>query len=155
MINIIAAIDPNMTIGKDNSLPWKIKDDLRVFRGLTENNIVIMGRNTYESIGKPLINRINIVITSKNICGNFYTFSSIEDAVKYCNKLNLNKEIYIIGGRQLYKYCLDKKMVERMYISKIKKVYDGNIKFPEFLDSEWNKELKDSYEEFDLWIYKK
>lgn len=155
MINLITAFDPNFVIGKDNSLPWKIKEDLKLFRSLTENNIVIMGRNTYESIGKPLINRINIVITSTNIIGNFYTFSIIEEALKYCEKINPNKEVYIIGGRRLYQSSLEKNLIQKMYISKIKKIYEGNIKFPEFLESNWDKELKSSYEEFDLWIYKK
>lgn len=155
MINLITAFDPNMTIGKDNSLPWKIKDDLKLFKSLTEKNIVIMGRNTYESIGKPLINRINIVITSKNISGNFYIFPNVELALSYCKKINLNKEVFIIGGRKLYRSCLDKNLINRMYISKIKKTYDGNVKFPDICEYDWDKELKSQYEEFDLWIYTK
>jgi dihydrofolate reductase len=153
-LNLIVAFDPNKIIGSDNSLPWRIKEDLKLFKELTENNIVIMGRNTYESIGKPLPNRINIVITSRNIPG-VYTFSSIEGAINYCNKINLDKKIFIIGGRRIYDFCLSNNLINKMYISKIKKQYSGNIKFPDFNESDWNKELSRNFEEFDLWIYTK
>jgi dihydrofolate reductase len=157
MISIISAFDPNKTIGFNNNLPWKIKEDLKLFKELTEKNIVIMGRNTYESIGKPLPNRMNIIITSKVIQNNnlLYTFSSFEDCIKYCKKINLNKNIFVIGGRKLYKYCLDNKLIDKMFISKIKKVYEGDVKFPDFKEEDWDKNLKSSYEEFDLWIYTK
>jgi len=155
MINIIVAFDPEMTIGVDNSLPWKIKDDLRLFRQLTTNNFVVMGRNTYESIGKPLPNRINVVITSKKIQGNFYAFSNLEESLMFCKKINPNKEIFIIGGRQLYEYSLKSNLVERMFVSKIKNTYKGDIKFPNFQECDWKKNLKEKYEDFDLWIYTK
>lgn len=155
MINLIVAADPDMNIGKNNGLPWKIKEDLKLFKELTTNNIVIMGRNTYESIGKPLPNRINIVITSKKINDNLYTFQSVEEAIKYCKKIDLNKKIFIIGGKKIYQYCLENNIVDQIFISKIKKRYEGDVKFPEFKEFEWQKEFKKEYEEFDLWIYKK
>jgi dihydrofolate reductase len=153
-LNLIVAFDPNKVIGNGNSLPWKIKEDLKLFKELTENNIVIMGRNTFESIGKPLPNRINIVITSKNIPG-VYNFTKIEDSINYCNKINLDKKIFIIGGKKIYEYCLSNNLIDNMYISKIKKQYDGDVKFPEFDETSWSKQLNRTFEEFDLWIYKK
>lgn len=155
MINLIVAFDPDGTIGVNNNLPWNIKEDLRLFRKLTINNIVIMGRKTYESIGNPLDSRINIVVTSKEIFGNLYTFPSVEASLKYANKININKEIFIIGGKTIYDYCLNNNFIDRMFVSKIKKKYHGDTKFTEFKEYEWNAELKEQYEEFDLWIYTK
>ena len=153
-LNLIVAFDPNKVIGNGNSLPWRIKEDLKLFKELTENNVVIMGRNTFESIGKPLPNRINIVITSRNIPG-VYNFTKIEDAINYCNKINLDKKIFIIGGKKIYEYCLLNNLIDNMYISKIKKQYYGDVKFPEFDETFWLKQLDRTFEEFDLWIYKK
>lgn len=153
-LNLIVAFDPNKVIGNGNSLPWKIKEDLKLFKELTENNVVIMGRNTFESIGKPLPNRINIVITSKNISG-VYNFTKIEDAINYCDKINLDKKIFIIGGKKIYEYCLTNSLIDNMYVSKIKKQYDGDVKFPDFDETSWFKQVDRTFEEFDLWIYKK
>lgn len=155
MINLIAAFDPKGVIGQDNNLPWRIKEDLAFFRKITTNNIVIMGRKTYESIGKPLPNRLNIVVTKNKVEGKIYSFPNFEEAVGFCEKLNLNKKIFVIGGQKLYKYVLDKKLVDKMYISKISKNYNGNIYFPEIIEEEWDKKLFQKFEEFELWTYNK
>ena len=67
MISLIAAYDPNRVMGRQNSLPWKIKEDMAFFKEITTDNIVIMGRKTYESIGKPLPKRLNIVLTKNKL----------------------------------------------------------------------------------------
>lgn len=107
MLSMIIAMDENKMIGYKNGLPWNIPKDLSLFKHLTENNIVIMGNKTFKSIGKPLINRINIVLTKTNGLNNkenlffFNNYSkAIEFALEFQNKLN--KKIFIIGGKQIY-----------------------------------------------------
>ena len=99
MINIIAAITDNNALGKDNKLLFRLKKDMAHFKNITTDNVVIMGRKTYESIGKTLPNRVNIVL-SRNMKSNedFYTFDSIEKAIEWSKENYPQKEIFIIGG---------------------------------------------------------
>jgi len=98
MIHIIAAMTAkNRVIGIDNTLPWHYKEDLKHFKELTTGNVIIMGRKTFESIGKPLPNRINVIISRdiSYIADGCEVYSSIEEAIKDSQKHN--KEIFIIG----------------------------------------------------------
>ncbi|MDP0506222.1 MAG: dihydrofolate reductase [Fusobacterium sp. JB019] len=129
MINIIVAMDNNFLIGSKGRLPWNIPEDLKLFKKLTENNIVIMGRKTFESIGKPLPNRINIVISNTlKKKSHVIIFTSLEKAIIFAKKFN--KEIFIMGGANIYKETLDKKFAEKICISHIKKNYYGDTFFP-------------------------
>ena len=101
MINIIAAITDNNALGKDNKLLFRLKKDMAHFKDITTDNVVIMGRKTYESIGKTLPNRVNIVLSRNMESGDnddFYVFDSIENAVKWSKENYPQKEIFIIGG---------------------------------------------------------
>jgi dihydrofolate reductase len=152
-IGLIAAYDPNRVIGNDNNLPWKIKEEILLFKKITYNSIVIMGRKTYDSIGKPLVNRLNFIITSKIINNDLaYSFASVEDSLEFCEKLNLNKKIFVIGGFSIYKYFLDNNLINYMYLSEINKEYVGNIYFPDFNESFWNKSLFYSSEFFNTYF---
>lgn len=154
-IGLIVAYDKNRLIGNNNSLPWKIKEEMSIFKKITTDQIVIMGRKTYESIGKPLINRLNLVIGSKIIDNeHVYTFLSIEDCLNFCKKINLNKKIILIGGLSLYEYFLNNNLINYMYVSKIKNIYEGNLYFPDINENTWNKTLYFEGEEFDTWLYK-
>ena len=123
-ISLIVALDKNTYgIGKDGKIPWKNKDDMNFFKTVTTgqgNNAVIMGRKTYESIGKALPNRLNIVL-SKSISEleNCIVKPSLEDAIKYLNELNTIENAFIIGGATLYKEALEKDLVEVLYINNI------------------------------------
>lgn len=132
MVNVIVAISENNAIGKNNQLLFKLKNDLQNFKRLTTNNVVIMGRKTYESIGKPLPNRVNLILTrQKENIDNIETFSTIEEAIDYCKKEYPEKEIFIIGGGQIYLQSLNKDIVDRLYITKVKKVIsDADTFFP-------------------------
>jgi dihydrofolate reductase len=153
-IGLIVAYDQNKLIGNDNSLPWKIKEEMAIFKKITTDNIVIMGRNTYESIGKPLDNRLNFIISSKKVQHDrAYTFSTAEDCINFCNKINLNKKIIVIGGLSVYKYFLENNLINYMYISNIKDSFTGNIFFPSFDESCWKKDLFFSCDLFDTWFY--
>lgn len=133
MINIIAAITDNNALGKDNKLLFRLKKDMAHFKNITTDNVVIMGRKTYESIGKTLPNRVNIVL-SRNMESNedFYTFDSIEKAIEWSKENYPQKEIFIIGGASVYDKALKDDIVDKLYMTKIKQtVEDADAFFPE------------------------
>lgn len=133
MINIIAAITDNNALGKDNKLLFRLKKDMTHFKNITTDNVVIMGRKTYESIGKTLPNRVNIVL-SRNMESNedFYTFDSIEKAIEWSKENYPQKEIFIIGGASVYDKALKDDIVDKLYMTKIKQtVEDADAFFPE------------------------
>ena len=149
-VNIIVAVgrhtgkQSGFPIGRKGQLPWKCKEDMKWFKETTMNNVVIMGRNTYDSIGTPLKGRHNIVITSKPL---FYDgeekldlISDIEDAIKYAKWLNKG-EIFIVGGASIYKYVLDNNLVDNVYIDFIDEfVDDADAFFPFFYEEEkWSR----------------
>ena len=130
MINIIVATSENNVIGRGNDIPWYIPEDLEHFKKLTTGNTVIMGRKTYESLPKeyrPLPNRINIVITRDKSyqAKGCLVVNSLEDALR---KADNDKEIFIIGGGQIYREGL--KFAERIYLTKIHKNIEGDTYFP-------------------------
>lgn len=102
---IIAAITNNFGLGYKNQLLYRIKGDLKRFKELTTGNIVIMGRNTYDSIGKALPNRKNIVITSRDINDDVHCVKSIQEAFELAEKLE-GEKVYVIGGGQVYKAAI-------------------------------------------------
>lgn len=151
-INLIVAMTKDRVIGKPNALPWHISDDLKRFKRITNGQTVIMGRNTYESIGRPLPNRYNIVLSHE---------SEDIEGVKVCNSLDeglevakqTSREIFIIGGASVYKQALSK--VDAMYVSHIKNDYEGTVFFPEYDESEWKEGDKEEYDEFVAITYKR
>lgn len=162
-ISIIAAIGPNRELGKNNKLLWDIPEDLERFRKITKNHVVIMGRKTFESIGKPLPNRTNIVITrDQNYkTPNIVVAFSLEEAINFAKekssftKVSEDKdEIFIIGGGQIYEQGI--KYADKLYLTiveefpaEIKKLTEtADTFFPDYSDfkkviSEEKKELKD------------
>jgi dihydrofolate reductase len=152
-IGLIAAYSYNKVIGNDNKLPWKIKEEILLFKKITQNSIVIMGRKTYDSIGSPLKNRMNFVITSNPIKNDHvYSFFTIDDCLDFCKKLNLNKKILVIGGQSLYNYFLNNNLVSYMYLSEINKEYIGDTYFPFFDENLWKKSLFLSSELFNTYF---
>lgn len=139
MINLIVAMDKNGIIGKNNSLPWHYPEDLKHFKRTTEHSIIIMGRKTYESIGKILPGRVNVIISNQklNIPGAVF-YNKID---KLLQGFKENANVFIIGGAQIYNQSIH--YVDRMYITRINAEHDGNIYFPEI---EWNQFKKISEE---------
>lgn len=132
MVNIIVAITENNAIGKDNKLLFRLKKDLQNFKEVTTGQIVVMGRKTFESIGKPLPNRVNAVITSNKVIEGVKVYSSLTNAIEKLKMEFPEKEIFIIGGGQVYKEALNNDLVDTLYITKIKKeVLDADTYFPE------------------------
>ena len=131
----------NRTIGKNNSLPWNLPADMQYFRDKTRGKPVIKGRKTYESIGKPLPNRTNIIITHDNEykAEGCIVVHSADEALKAAGNV---EEIMVIGGSQIYKEFLPR--ANRMYLTKIDAEFEGDTYFPEYKIEEWK---ETSYEE--------
>lgn len=133
MISIIAAIGKNKELGYKNDLIWHLKGDMAYFKKTTLNHTVIMGRNTYESIGRELPNRENIVITSKPI-DNVKTISD----PSLCLSYKEDEEIFIIGGASVYKYFIP--YADKLYLTEINDEKKADVYFPEFDYNDFNKE---------------
>lgn len=132
--NIIAAVAKNGVIGKNNQLPWHLPDDLKHFKQLTEGHMVIMGRKTFESIGKPLPKRLNIVITrQKNYQKpGVVTAANLTDALTQAPDY---QKIFIIGGASLYQMALP--LAERFYLTEVLADVAGDAYFPEWQREDW------------------
>lgn len=139
-ISIIAAISTNRVIGRDNKLPWDIPDDLKRFRAITSGHPIIMGRKTFESIGKPLPNRTNIVITKDSGMHprGVIVKHNIEEAIKEAKKIE-KEEIFIIGGGQIYQQSI--KLADRLYLTVVEGEFPGDAFFPEY--SQFTKIIKE------------
>lgn len=132
-ISAIAALSENNVIGRDNDLPWHISADLKRVRALTTGHVLIMGRKTYESIGKPLPNRTTIIITRDrdyHVEGTIVAHS-IEEAIEIGEKKD-SEEIFIFGGGQIFKEAMP--FIERLYLTLVHTTLDGDAFFPDYSD---------------------
>jgi len=144
MISIIAAIGKNNELGKKNMLLWNLPADMRHFRETTKGHTVIMGQKTFESIGRPLPNRRNIVVTRND---NFQT-KGIEISKSLENTLesfkNSKEEVFVIGGGQIYKQSINK--ADRLYITHVDmKDKEADTYFPEIIPIVWNEIKHNEY----------
>lgn len=134
MITILAAIGLHNELGKDNDLLWSIPEDMQFFKTYTTGKTVVMGRKTYESIGRPLPNRKNIVVSSTNIVG-VPTYPSLELVLAHVDP---DVEVVIIGGGMLYQAALELDIVDKMLITKVDNSYeDADVFFPKIDESIW------------------
>ena len=135
-IKLICAISKNNVIGNENKLPWSISEDLKRFKELTSSNWIVMGRKTFDSIGRPLPNRKNIVLSeNKNLkIDSVEVFNSPKDVIDSYKKNSDQKDLFIIGGTYIYdlffEYC------EYLFITYVDKEYLGDAFFPRV---DWNK----------------
>jgi dihydrofolate reductase len=151
-VSLIVAIGKQGQIGKDNKLLWHISEDLKNFKKLTTNHPIIMGRKTFESIGKPLPQRTNIVISSQTIA-NVITVSNLEAAIESA-KIHDQEEAFIIGGAQVYKTSLDQKFVDRIYLSRVN--YDGDADtFFHFDSSQFRCTHQEDFADFQFEIWER
>ncbi len=134
-ICLVAALDKGRVIGRDGSLPWHLPADLKHFRLLTEGHVVVVGRKTWESIGRPLPKRRNIVLSSKlTEAEGVEVAASVEEVLTKCIGC---KEVMVIGGAQVYKSFLP--LADKMYLTEVdtKLVGDGRVRFPRWKRDEW------------------
>lgn len=135
MISFLWAEDENGLIGKNNELPWRLPADLKYFKETTMGHPIIMGRKTYESIGKPLPGRTNIILTrDKNFrakdCLIFYSKEELLDWVH-----NYNSEVFVTGGSEIYKLLLND--ATKLYVTKIAHTFEGDTYFPKIDWNQW------------------
>ena len=133
-LSIVVAMDDNRLIGSKNQLPWHLPADLAYFKKLTTGKSILMGRKTYDSIGRPLPNRRNIVITrNSNISiPGCEVVSSIDHALELTKD---DPEVMVIGGASLCEQLLPK--INRLYITKIDGEFEGDVFFPKYDDFDW------------------
>jgi len=144
LIKIIVAMSKNRVIGNDNTLIWYLPEDLKRFKQLTTGNAIVMGRKTYESIGRALPNRRNIIIT-RDINYSVYgceIVNSIEEAI-----LITGGDCFIIGGGEIYRQALDK--ADLIYLTLIDKEFEGDTLFPDIGDN-WKEISKEDFENNDF-----
>lgn len=139
IISMIAAMADNRIIGKDNQMPWHLPADFAWFKRCTMGKPVVMGRKTYESIGRPLPGRLNIVISrdASLFIEGVTTVTSIEQALEVAAEV---EEVMIIGGGAIYAACLP--MANKLYITHIEAEIEGDTQFPD-----WGNEFKETYSE--------
>ncbi|ENQ8700156.1 type 3 dihydrofolate reductase [Vibrio harveyi] len=139
IISMIAAMADNRIIGKDNQMPWHLPADFAWFKRCTMGKPVVMGRKTYESIGRPLPGRLNIVISrDESLCiEGVTTVTSIEQALDVAGEV---EEVMIIGGGAIYAACLP--MATKLYVTHIEAKIEGDTQFPQ-----WSSEFKETYSE--------
>ena len=130
MISLMVAHDPNYVIGKDNALPWHIPEDLAYFKNHTVGKGMVMGRNTYESIGRPLPKRRNIIVTRNKAyrAEGADVVHTLEDAIRLAKEVH--EEVMVIGGEQIFRTVLP--TADRLYITLIHKNFDGDTYFPQY-----------------------
>ena len=139
-LSLIVAMAENGVIGKDNGLPWKISSDLKYFKEMTLGKPIIMGRKTFQSIGKPLPGRVNIVITRDVTftAEGVITAHTLEMALEVGLNMALVKnvdEVMVIGGAQIYELCLPD--ADRLYLTKVHGTVEGDTSFPDINSDDW------------------
>ena len=165
IVSLIVAVSENGVIGKDNNLIWHLPNDMKYFKEKTLGHHVIMGRKNFESIPhkfRPLKDRTNIIVTrqKKYIANGCIVVNSLKEGLAIA-KSNRDQEPFIIGGGEIYKLALEKKLVDKIYLTRIHTNFEGDTFFPK-LSTDWyiendEKNLKDNYHMFDFTflIYKK
>ena len=151
MLSIIVAVAKNNVIGKNNKLLWHLPEDLKRFKELTTGHMMIMGSNTFHSLGRVLPNRKHLVLTDKEeTCDSDQVefIYSLDDAIQYKDD---NNENFVIGGASIYKqlmpYC------NKLYVTEIDKEFDGDVYFPEINKTKWEEISREKHNSYDYVIY--
>ncbi len=141
MVTIIAAVAQNGTIGDKNALLWHIREDMVHFRTLTSGHPVVMGRKTWESLGRPLPKRTNVVITRQSLeiegCTVVHSFAA---ALALFSE---DEEVFVIGGAQIYAEALA--VADRMQLTMVCRDYEGDTSFPEWSAAEWEEVSREEF----------
>ena len=134
MISIIVAVAGNGVIGSGNQMPWHISEDLRRFKAITTGHPVIMGRKTFESLGRPLPNRTNVVITRNPsyVAEGAAVVGSLSEAL---DMFPADEEVFVIGGGEIYRQAMD--VADRLYITRVAEPFEGDTTFPEVDENRW------------------
>jgi dihydrofolate reductase len=144
MITVIAAIGKNNALGKDNDLIWYLPADLKRFKKVTTGHYILMGRNTFESIGKPLPNRTTIIITrNKNYFKEGCLIAgSLEEAIELAKE---EAQLFIIGGAQIYKEIIAKNLADQLDITLVHSEFEADVFFPEIDAKIWEEAAREDF----------
>jgi dihydrofolate reductase len=164
IVSSIAAMASNRVIGKNGDLPWKIPQDMKFFRDMTMGKIMLMGRKTFESFGKPLPGRLHVVVTRQQDYKpeGAHVFHDLDSALAFCRSLTekesgkWGEEVFVVGGGEIYKETLP--YTDRIYLTEIKAEFPGDTKFPEFdrhLFRETERRAGEGPVEFDFVTYER
>lgn len=136
MITIIAAIGLRNELGKDNDLIWHLSADLKRFKKVTTGHTIIMGRKTFESIGKPLPNRKNVIVTRDSTyqVDGCEVYTSLERAIQSHNN---QEQVFVIGGAQIYKQAIENNWIDQLDITLVKETFEADVFFPEIDLMQW------------------
>ena len=142
IISLIAAMGRNRVIGKNNSLPWRLPEDMKRFKDLTLGKPVVMGRKTFESIGKPLPDRKNIILTREKSYKSeeCVVVHSVDEALRAAKD---NEEVMVIGGEQIFREFLP--IANKMYLTFIEQDFEGDSYFPHYDKSEWKEAKREEH----------
>ena len=141
-VSIIVATSENHAIGKNNQLLWHLPADLKHFRVITSGHTIIMGRKTFDSVGKPLPNRRNIVVTRQDITiEGCEVVKSIEDAIALCKG---EDEVFIGGGAEIYRQAMH--LTDRIYLTIVHQTFDADTFFPEINYDEWQEAAHEDHQ---------
>jgi len=142
IVTIVVAIAENHAIGKDNKLLWHLPKDLKHFKEITSGGTVIMGRKTYDSVGKPLPNRRNIIITRQQIeIAGCEVVNSLQAALDLCRE---HKEVFIVGGAEIYKQAMP--LTDRIYLTIVHENFEADTYFPEISKDIWKETERTDHE---------
>ena len=142
---LIAAMTRDRVIGRDGRMPWHIPEDLKLFKRLTTGHTVVMGRRTFRSIGRPLPERYNVVISrSLREAAGALLCRSLEEGLEKARAYG--REVFVIGGASIYRQTLP--LADKLVISWVKEAYEGDTRFPDFDEKEWQIESRDDYQDF-------
>ena len=151
-IHLIAALTDAGVIGNSSGLPWHIAEDLQRFKKITTGKTVLMGRRTFETIGRPLPNRENIILDQeKKPVAGATVCNSMADALKRAQEIGT--DLYVIGGANVYAQMLP--MVDVMHLSHVKRDYPGDVYFPKYDKTEWQEFAREEFDEFTAITYKR
>ncbi|MCE9633055.1 MAG: dihydrofolate reductase [Methylophilales bacterium] len=134
MLSVIAAVANNGVIGLDNTLPWHLPEDLKRFKALTMGHHILMGRKTYESLGRLLPGRTTVVISRNpqyQVTGALVA-GSLQQALALCGE---DEEVFVIGGNELYKAALP--LADKLYLTRIHQDFSGDTYFPSIDETKW------------------
>jgi dihydrofolate reductase len=142
-LSLIAALAANGMIGRDNGMPWHLPEDLKRFRALTMGHPIIMGRKTWDSLGRPLPGRTSIVVSRQgglDIAG-AHVVPSLDAAVELAATVEGGDEAFVIGGAQLYALALPR--VDRLLLTEIADAFDGDTRFPDYDRGAWQETARE------------
>jgi len=143
MISLVVAMSENRVIGIENRLPWNIPEDLKRFKKITSGHPSIMGRKTFESIGRPLPNRTNIVITRQKDyrVEGVVTVFSLDEALDWAGRSPGSDEIFVIGGGEIFRQILPR--AKRIYLTEVEWPFEGDTFFPDFDEGNYKETLRE------------